>query len=136
MKLLVDTNVLIRFFADDEPFAEMIERADDIVIHPAVYAEFLSGIDQSTKSGKRQRQVLEEFLDAPAVSLATVTSVTALYYAKIYRYLKSVGKMLPKNDIWIAASALEHGWEVVTHDSDFEQIPMINLMELPPDLPS
>ena len=40
----------------------------------------------------------------------------------------SVGKMLPKNDIWIAATALEHGWEVYTHDRHFELVPMLQLM--------
>ena len=128
MPIVVDTNVLIRYFKNDEQLAEMIEKATSIVVHPAVYAEFLAGIDERTRSGKAARGLLEEFLDAPAVETCTMTPVTGIYYAKIYRHLQSIGKMIPKNDIWIAASALEHGWEVYTHDEHFSLIPMLQLM--------
>ena len=128
MPVLIDTNVLIRYFKDDEPLAEMIDKASSLIVHPAVYAEFLAGIDERTASGKSVRRLLEEFLDAPAVECCSVTPVTGIYYAKIYRHLKASGKMIPKNDIWIAASALEHGWEVYTHDEHFASIPMLQLM--------
>ena len=125
MPVLIDTNVLIRYFKDDEPLAEMIDKAPSLIVHPAVYAEFLAGIDERTASGKAVRRLLEEFLDAPMVECCSITPVTGIYYAKIYRHLKESGKMIPKNDIWNAASALEHGWEVYTHDGHFASIPML-----------
>lgn len=126
--LLLDTNVLIRFFNDDEPLSEMIEQAESVVVHPAVYAEFLSGLNKSTKGGKALRQKIEEFLDEPVVSQCDISALTATYYRKIYQFLKSQGKMIPQNDIWIAASALEHGYEIYTHDQHFELIPMLQMM--------
>lgn len=125
---LLDTNVLIRFFDDDEPLSEMIERAESVVVHPVVYAEYMSGLDESTKGGRVMRRKLEEFLDDPVVSQCEVSGTTATYYRKIYQYLKSQGKMIPQNDIWLAASALEHGYEIYTHDRHFELIPMLQLM--------
>lgn len=126
--LLLDTNVLIRFFADDEPLSEMIERAESVVLHPVVYAEYMSGLDETTKNGRLMRRKFEEFLDDPVVSSCEVSGVTATYYRKIYQFLKGQGKMIPQNDIWLAASALEHGYEIYTHDRHFELIPMVQLM--------
>ena len=42
--LMLDTNVLIRFLRGDEPFSESVESSESVVIHPGVYAEFLSGV--------------------------------------------------------------------------------------------
>ena len=126
--LMLDTNVLIRFLRGDEPFSENVESCESVVIHPVVYAEFLSGVDHATKHGVVLRRQLESFLDAPAVTLADVGSVTAIYYSKIYRHLQKSGHMIPQNDIWIAASALEHGFELATHDAHFSFVPMLRLM--------
>ena len=127
--VLLDTNVLIRYFRGDEPFSELVETSESVVVHPVVYAEYLNGIDDRKKSGKLLRRRLEEFLDAPPVVLASVSSVTSLYYSKIYKALKASGQMIPQNDIWIAASAIEKGYVLATHDEHFSQIPMLRLAE-------
>ena len=75
------------------------------------------------------RKRLEEFLDAPPVVLADVSTTTSLYYSKIYKALKGSGRMIPQNDIWIAASAIEKGYVLATHDEHFSQIPMLRLAE-------
>lgn len=126
-QLLIDTNVLIRYFNDDESLAEKIESAEAVIVHPVVYGEFLSGLDETTKGGKALRRKIEEFLDEPVVSQCVVSVYTATYYRKIYQFLRSQGKMIPQNDIWLAASALEHGYEICTHDQHFGFIPMIQL---------
>jgi len=128
--LLLDTNVLIRFLNDDEPFAEAIETADTIVIPPVVYAEYLNGVDEATRAGRNQRKILEGFLDADVVTMGAVSSTTALYYSQIYKHLKAEGTMIPQNDIWIAASALENGYELATHDSHFDLIPTLRRTEI------
>ena len=127
--VLVDTNVLIRYFRGDEPFAELIESAESVVVHPVVYAEYLNGLDESKKGGKLLRRRLEEFLDAPPVALVNISTTTSLYYSKIYNALKNSGRMIPQNDIWIAASAIENGYILATHDEHFSQIPMLRLVE-------
>ena len=127
--VLLDTNVLIRYFRGDEPFAELIESAESVVVHPVVYAEYLNGLDESKKSGKLLRRRLEDFLDAPPVFLADVSMTTSLYYSKIYKALKDSGRMIPQNDIWIAASAIEKGYVLLTHDEHFSQVPMLRIAE-------
>ena len=128
-RVLLDTNVLIRFLKDDEPLADRIESAESVIIHPVVYSEFVNGLNPKTAKGASARRSLEGFLDADVVDSVAVTTYTSVYYTKIYQHLKALGEMIPQNDIWIAASALEHGFELLTHDGHFSRIPMLNVIE-------
>ena len=128
-RVLLDTNVLIRFLKDDEPLADRIESAESVVVHPVVYSEFMNGLDPRTAKGAAARKSLERFLNADAVDSVAMTTYTSVYYTKIYQHLKALGEMIPQNDIWIAASALEHGFELLTHDGHFGRIPMLNVIE-------
>ena len=128
-RVLLDTNVLIRFLKDDEPLADRIESAESVIIHPVVYSEFMNGLNPKTARGASARRSLEGFLDADVVDSVAVTTYTSVYYTKIYQHLKALGEMIPQNDIWIAACALEHGFELLTHDGHFSRIPMLNVIE-------
>jgi predicted nuclease of predicted toxin-antitoxin system len=46
-------------------------------------------------------------------------------------YLRRQGTPVPTNDIWIAATAAQHGFRLLTLDSHFLQIPqvMVDLIE-------
>ena len=127
-RVLLDTNVLIRFLQDDEPLSDRIESAESVIIHPAVYSEFMNGLNPKTAKGMAARKSIEGFLESPVVDSVAVTTYTSVYYTKIYHHLKTAGEMIPQNDIWIAASALEHGFELLTHDGHFARIPMLNVI--------
>jgi tRNA(fMet)-specific endonuclease VapC len=47
---------------------------------------------------------------------------TAEHYATIYVHLKRKGRPIPTNDMWIAASALRHGFALFTYDGHFQYI--------------
>ena len=47
-----------------------------------------------------------------------LTEETARRYAAITRDLRSKGQIIGTNDLWIAASALEHGETLVTRNLD------------------
>lgn len=40
----------------------------------------------------------------------------------VFQKLKNKGKPIPANDIWIAASALQHGLALATYDKHFKYI--------------
>jgi tRNA(fMet)-specific endonuclease VapC len=42
--------------------------------------------------------------------------------------LKSAGKPIPENDIWIAALSMQHNIPLVTSDSHFKYIKGLNLL--------
>ncbi|NOX61747.1 MAG: type II toxin-antitoxin system VapC family toxin, partial [Chloroflexi bacterium] len=60
----------------------------------------------------------------------TISQETAERYARIYAYLRQIGRPIPTNDLWIAASALEHNAELLTADRHFLAIPHILVFHL------
>jgi hypothetical protein len=65
---------------------------------------------------------LEFFLSSHRIRFAPIDRNTTEYYAKIYKELRSKGKPIPTNDLWIAATAMQYGGAIFTHDSHFEHI--------------
>ena len=124
---VIDTNVLIECFQNNQSISEAISQYDRILICPAVLGEFKAGIDVNTRRGKKVKALLDEFLDDPAVAIVPCTDETADYYARIFRTLKGNGTPLPTNDMWIAAAALEHGAAVLSSDGHFSHVPMLKL---------
>ena len=124
---VIDTNILIDCFQRERGAVDAMSDYDRILVCPAVLGEFKAGIDISTKRGKKAKRLLDEFLDDPAVAIIPCTDETADYYARIYKALKANGTPLPTNDIWIAASALEHGASVISGDSHFSYVPMLKI---------
>jgi tRNA(fMet)-specific endonuclease VapC len=75
--------------------------------------------------GKREQQnllELEQFLSSPRVSVCNLGEASAIHYAAIYRSLKQKGRPIPLNDIWIAATTMEHGAVLVSADQHFQQV--------------
>jgi predicted nucleic acid-binding protein len=50
------------------------------------------------------------------------TAATADLYALVYAALRRKGQPIPSNDLWIAASCLEHGAALLTLDAHFQAI--------------
>ena len=57
---------------------------------------------------------------------------TAHRYAVIHDYLRRQGTPVSPNDLWIAASAAQHGLTVVTLNGDFDRIPQVLVRRLGP----
>jgi predicted nucleic acid-binding protein len=50
-------------------------------------------------------------------------------YGRLFRYLKSQGRLIGSNDLWISATALVYGYPVVTHNSDhFKRVPDLRVI--------
>ena len=125
--LLLDTNVLIRFFRSDRKIADIISKFEKIVIPTVVLGEFKSGVDPLTVGGRRQIEVLDAFLDSPSVDIIPVTEDVSSAYARIFRTLKANGTPIPQNDIWIAACAIDAGATLISSDSHFAKIPLLDI---------
>ena len=125
--VVVDTNVLIGCFQREHGISEKVREYDRILVCPAVMGEFKTGIDIGTKRGRKAAERLNEFLDDPAVVVVSCTEETADYYARIFKALKANGTPIPTNDIWIAASAIEHGAAALSGDGHFSCVPMLKL---------
>ncbi len=47
---------------------------------------------------------------------------TALNYGQIKNELRSKGKPIPENDVWIAALAIQHGLTLLSRDPHFQNV--------------
>lgn len=108
----------------DFEIIELVAQAVRIVIPSIVLGELHSGFRRGNRTAENERQ-LQVFLLKPSVSVADVTAETAHYYAEIDVFLASKGRPIPRNDIWIAALALEHGCTLITLDAHFRELPLL-----------
>jgi predicted nucleic acid-binding protein len=62
----------------------------------------------------------------------SVDDETAVRYAVILDSLRSAGTPVPTNDLWIAASAMQHGLVVLTTDAHFQKVSQVIILYHPP----
>ena len=90
-----------------------------------LYSGFKGGRFES-----KNREELNLFLDSPRVVVHDIDEGAANFYASILNNLKTVGTPIPTNNIWIAASAFQHGYTLFSKDKHFNLIPgLVNLSE-------
>lgn len=124
--ILVDTNAYTAFLRGDEPIVEVIAHAERLHLNSVVLGELLGGFAAGTREA-RNRAELARFLDSPRVGVFTITAGTADSYALVYAGLRRKGRPIPTNDLWIAASALEHGAALLSLDAHFAQVDGLRL---------
>lgn len=121
--VLPDTSVAIAALRGHAASAEALATADRVAISPVVEAELLTGAARAPTARDRGR--VGEFLDGPRIERLVIARETAVRYAAIKGALRRDGTPVPTNDIWIAASAMEHGLRVLTLDRHFLEIRQI-----------
>jgi predicted nucleic acid-binding protein len=75
----------------------------------------------------QNRRLLREFLESERVRVVSVDEETAERYAAIRDHLRRKGTPIPTNDLWIAASAAQHGLKLLCLDRHFKEVPQILL---------
>ena len=118
-KLLLDTNIIIRHFANDSFIVERIQEKNDIYIPSIVIGELYYGAEPSFRK-KENIEKVEAF--AMFFPVLVCDAKTANFYGHIKSDLKSRGTPIPEDDIWIAAIAMQHKLRVVTNDKHFRNI--------------
>ena len=119
--ILLDTNAYTAFKLGDAAVVEVVAHAERLCLNSVVLGELLGGFAAGTREAKNRAE-LAQFLDSPRVEVLPVTAQTADSHALVYSGLRRKGQPIPTNDLWIAASALEHGAGLLTRDAHFAQI--------------
>ena len=124
--ILLDTNAYAAFKRGMPDAVEVIAHAPRIGINSIVLGELLSGFAVGTREAEN-RQELEQFLASERVHQLVVDAETAAQYAGVYRELRRRGRPIPTNDMWIAASTLQHGFAVFSDDRHFHTVPGLHV---------
>lgn len=101
-----------------------MEAAEEIRVNPIVLGELYAGFRRGAQIAENEAN-LGRFLASPRVDIMPVTEDTAQRYALILNDLRRSGGIIPTNDIWIAATAMEHGLRLLTTDSHYERVRQI-----------
>jgi len=76
--------------------------------------------------------VLTNFLNTPGVFVLAPDEQTTFFCADVYAYLRKKGRPIPTNDLWIAALVIQHQLVLFDRDSDFDNLPQLGRVKLPP----
>ncbi|MBV8199065.1 MAG: type II toxin-antitoxin system VapC family toxin [Acidobacteria bacterium] len=118
-RYLLDTNVVTALFKQDAAIHAELATAGEVLLASTVLGELYYG---AARSARRQDNLerLEEF--AATCTVLATDAQTARIYGVIKDELRSRGRPIPDNDLWIAASARQHGLVLVTRDNHFKQV--------------
>jgi len=114
----MDTSAYAAFLRGDPGVKEAVQRADEIVFNPVVLGELKAGFLMG-KNEKRNRAILRDFLSSPRTIIAEIDEEISERYAVIVQSLRMKGTPIPTNDLWIAASAMQHGLKILTTDKHY-----------------
>ena len=117
--MILDTNALSAA-ADREPSAlEVVARAEHLAVPVIVIGEYRLGIAQS-----RHKLSYEAWLRdwVTAVSVLEIDEETTHSYAAIGLELKTKGKPIPANDLWIAALCRQYSLPLLSRDRHFDLV--------------
>ena len=123
-RLLLDTSGYSAFMRGHPEVVAALQEADEVCLNPVVLGELLAGFIRG-KRRKKNESELKTFLQSPRVKILDVNSETAERYAVILNSLWKAGTPIPTNDIWIAASAMQHGLHLLTTDAHYQKVPQI-----------
>ena len=132
VRTLLDSGAYSGFMSGSHRVREIVQHTEEVLMSAVVVAELLYGFRQ----GPRLEQSLAElrsFLDRPYVSFVPVGPVTADRYSRIMASLRTRGRPIPTNDVWIAAHAMETGADLVSADSHFGHIDQVVWVNAEPD---
>lgn len=124
MKVAFDTNAYRLLLDADAEAVELLRTSERICLPVPVLAELRFGFLNGSRA-RTNLANLDTFLDSPRVEVLSCDEETALRYAELRLQLKRQGTLIPMNDIWIAALALQHGATLFTRDADFDHLPQL-----------
>ena len=115
--MILDTNALSAVADGDASAMELVAGADRVALPVIVLGEYRLGIAQS-----RHRASYESWLHQwiAAVTVLNIDDGTTHSYSAIGLELKTKGKPIPTNDLWIAALCRQHSLPLVSRDRPFD----------------
>jgi tRNA(fMet)-specific endonuclease VapC len=118
-RFLLDTNIIIALFADEETIKSNLAQTHEVFIPSIVIGELYYG---ARKSGRIEANLIRinEFVGSSTILVCDTE--TAQQYGEVKNNLRLKGRPLPENDVWIAALSLQHDLILVTRDAHFKEV--------------
>jgi len=116
---LLDTSIIIDLFSGDQQILAHIGEARAVLIPSIAIGELYYGALKSVRREENLNQITQ--LIAENIIVGS-DAITGRWFGVIKNDLRKTGRMIPENDIWIAAIALQYQLVVATRDKHFEAV--------------
>ena len=118
-RVLLDTSAAAALLRGDPGVGEALERSDEVYTSIVVVGELMYGARHS-KNAPSNLEHVAAF--AAAIVVLPANQGTADVYARIKHALRTKGRPIPDNDLWIAATAVQHELALMNRDAHFDEI--------------
>ena len=119
MVVALDTNVAVDFLRGIKNIENEVLNFNVIYLPVTVCGELIFGAINSTK---KEKNIIETRKFINNCKILSINYLVSEQYANIRAYLKSTGKPIPENDIWIAAVCSTNNIPLFSHDKHFKNI--------------
>jgi tRNA(fMet)-specific endonuclease VapC len=126
MEVILDTNALSAWLDGDEDLKLKLSSATKVWLSPIVLGEYRYGIKGSRHKEMYESELAEMERD---LSILLIDASTSESYAKIRCGLQKTGRPIPWHDVWIAAQAKQHGFELVSRDKHFDHVAGVSRLD-------
>ena len=120
-RVLIDTSAYSALMAGKMHIADMLSQQEAVLMSPIVIGELYDGFLGGSRYAEN-REILTRFITKPRTVCIPITEFTSEWFAEIKRGLRKKGRPIPINDVWIAASCMEHGARLLALDEHFSEI--------------
>ena len=127
MAVLIDTSVLVAIERGRLRLQDLIDPDQEYAISTVTVGELLHGVERAVGPRAQARSAYVEALVGVITALPVDVPV-ARAYARASASLAQAGTPVDANDLWIAATAIAHGLDVLALDGDFKRIPGVALV--------
>jgi hypothetical protein len=125
---LADTSAFIAREQDRSDSAPL-DGLDEIAVSVVTVAELRLGVLLAASLEHRSARLATLRL-AETLEPLPIDDRVGEAWSRLIAMLRSDGQRMPINDSWIAATALVHGFAVVTQDADYDVVPGLRVVKI------
>lgn len=123
---LLDTNVIIKMLNGDSEAVRIFDLLQNPEISVITAGELFYGANKSSRRQENLKLFQDFFYE---YDIIPVNEETSRIYGGIKAELVRDGINIPENDLWIAATAIQHDLILVSFDSHFRNIKNLKMLE-------
>jgi len=123
--VLLDTNVVVAHFQNDPDLTARLRATPAIYIPWVVLGELHYGALRAERRAA-QLALMRDFLQTATLLLPDRS--TSERYGQVKAELAGIGRLIPDNDIWIAATARQFDLLLATRDARFSAVPRLTTL--------
>ncbi|HEX8425551.1 type II toxin-antitoxin system VapC family toxin [Hymenobacter sp.] len=116
---MLDTNIIIAFLNQEADVATQIRNSARFAISCITVGGLLYGAHNSARVQLNLDRLDALFQD---IEVLPCDAETSHFYARCKAQLKRIGRPINENDLWIAATAMQHTLTLVSRDDDFTAV--------------